>query len=115
MAEQFAFDQRGYQRTTVHRDERFVAKRPGAVNSMRDHLLPGAALAQNQHGVNALGCFHNKAIQFVHLWRTPNNVAEASIRLYQFTQSCTTHGSLLKFVSWVVVKGSWKEKAMLVG
>ena len=67
IAEEFALDQRGHQRTAVDGDERLVVERSGVVNGARDHFFAGAAFAENQHRVGAVGGFGDDAVELLHL------------------------------------------------
>src|SRR5271154_782492 len=49
--EELAFDQGGHQRAAVDGNEGLVVETSGVMNGASDHLLAGAALAENQHGV----------------------------------------------------------------
>src|ERR1700686_4987090 len=75
VAKQLAFDQRGHQRAAIDRDERFVMERPGVVNGARDHFLAGAALAQNQHRMGAVGGFGDNAVELLHFGRAADDSA----------------------------------------
>ena len=80
MPEQFAFNQGGHQRSAVDGNEWFVAKRAGGVNGLGDHFFPGAALAQNQHGMRALSCLGDDPVKLLHLGRVPDDVGEPLAR-----------------------------------
>ena len=84
--EQFAFDQRGYQRSAVDGNERLVAEDAGEVNRLRHQLLARAAFAQNQHRMRALCGFPDDAVELFHLRRAPDDVAEPLPRFNGFPQ-----------------------------
>ena len=57
-------------------NKRMVAQRACFVNSARQPLLAGTALACNQYRVLAEGNIRDHALQFFHFWRFPNDPSE---------------------------------------
>ena len=49
------------------------------MNGTRHHLLARATLAQDEHGMHAVGSFGNNAIQPLHFWRAADH---ASVSLF---------------------------------
>ena len=76
VAEQFALDQRGHQRTAVDREERFLRVGSVGVDGARHQLLAGAALAQHQNGMRALGHLGEDAVELLHLHRAADHGAQ---------------------------------------
>ena len=86
VAEQFTLDQGGHERSAIDRDERLVAEGTGIVNGARHHLFAGAALAQNQHRVHAVGGLGDDAIELFHFRGAADDAAESLFGLHLLAQ-----------------------------
>jgi hypothetical protein len=63
VAEELALDQGGHQRAAIDGQEGLVGVGPVGVDGAGDQLFAGAALAQHQHGVGALGDLGENAVE----------------------------------------------------
>jgi hypothetical protein len=79
--EQFAFDEAGGQRCTIHLDQGPILSRAARVDGACDELFAGTRLAKNQHGQ-----FNDESLRFcaARLWR---RAAPASLRAHPRTAS----------------------------
>ena len=80
IAEELAFDEGGNERTTVHGNEWLVAVGTGEMDGARNDLFAGAALAEDQYGMVALGRLGDDPVEPFHLRRATDNPAEALFR-----------------------------------
>src|ERR1700677_1914263 len=86
IAKQFAFNERGDERAAIDRNKRLVAERPREMDRTRDHFLAGAAFAENQNRVRAVGGFGDDAVKLFHFRGTTDETAVALPRFQFFAQ-----------------------------
>ncbi len=86
IAEEFRFDERGYQSGTVHGHERLFAARAGKMDGAGHEFLARPALPENQHRIIVLAHLLDHFVHALHFGGDANEAAETWAAAQLFAQ-----------------------------